>query len=162
MELKRIDTLWHFFATQNNLFLRKKVEMEISYTFLKGNIQVIHIFKPNFLEYSSLTIQARDFEVAVQHYAAAKKRFGIKEPFPKNYGKLFFPKELLKLKNIHSFFVEKDRSGLMKVTLVPFSSKKYCPGTNACKFDYENFMGYCIFFRNHKKLKTPKLLALGF
>jgi len=29
VELKRIDTLWHFFATQNNLFLRKSVEKAI-------------------------------------------------------------------------------------------------------------------------------------
>lgn len=123
MELKRIDTLWHFFATQNNLFLRKSVEKEVSYRMIKAGIELIHSFRPNFLEQSSLIVQARDFEMAVQYYASAKKRFGIKEPFHKPNEKLFFPKELLKLNSLFNLYVERDRSGLMKITLAPFHPK---------------------------------------
>lgn len=124
LELNRIDNLWHFFATQNNLFLKKTVEKEVSYKMRKGDIVVIHTLKPNFLEESSLTIQSHNFEIGVRHYAAAKKRFGIKTPFQKPNERLFFPKELLKLTGIYSFYVEKDRAGGMKVTLVPFIPKK--------------------------------------
>jgi hypothetical protein len=123
VELKRIDTLWHFFATQNNLFLKKRVEKEICYQLLKGNIELIHLFKPNFLEQSSLTIQSQGFETSVNHYASAKKRFGIKEPFYRPNEKIFFPKEMLKLTSIYNLYVEKDRSGLWKVILIPFRPK---------------------------------------
>lgn len=124
MELKRIDRLWHFFAIQNNLFLKKEVAKEVSYKVRKGNIEVIHIFKPKFLEESSLTVQNHDFEFGVRHYASAKKRFGIKVPFKRPNEQLFFPKELLKLNTSHSFYVEKDRFGAVKVTLIPFLPKK--------------------------------------
>src|SRR5690554_1637538 len=124
MELKRIDNLWHFFATQNNLFLKKTVEKEVSYKMRKGDIEIIHTIKPNFLEESSLTIQSHKFEIGVRQYAVAKKRFGIKIPFHKPNESLFFPKELLKLSSIYSFYVEKDRSGGLKVTLIPFMPKK--------------------------------------
>lgn len=124
MELKRIDSLWHFFATQNNLFLKKEVEREVIYKMRKGNIEVVHTFKPNFLQESSLTIQSYNFELAVHHYASAKKRFGIKVPFQKPNQRLFFPKELLKLNGLFSFYVEKDRAGALKVVLIPFQPKK--------------------------------------
>ncbi|MEX2593394.1 MAG: hypothetical protein WD426_11515 [Anditalea sp.] len=123
MELKRIDTLWHFFATQNNLFLKKSVEKEVSYRIIKEGIELIHSFSPNFLEQSSLTIQSKNFEMAVHYYASGKKQFGIKVPFHKPNEKLFFPKELLKLNSLFNLYVEKDRSRLMKVTLVPFHPK---------------------------------------
>ena len=123
MELKRIDTLWHFFATQNNLFLKKKVDGEVSYKIIKGDIELVHVFKPNFLELSSLTIQSKSFGMAVQYYAAAKKRFGIKAPHYKLNEKLFFPKELLKLSSLCSFYAERDRAGSFKVTIVPFHPK---------------------------------------
>ena len=124
MELRRIDNLWHFFATQNNLFLKKNVETEVSYKMRKGDIEVIHTIKPNFLEASSLTIQSQNFEIGIRHFAAAKKRFGIKVPFHKPNERLFFPKELLKLSSSYSFYVEKDRSGGLKVTLLPFIPRK--------------------------------------
>ena len=125
MELKRIDTLWHFFVTQNHLFLKRKVDKEVSYQIIKGEIELIHQFQPNFLKQSSLIIQNKNFEVPVQHYAAEKKRFGIKLPFQKPNEKLFFPKELLKLTNIFNFYVDKDRVGGLRVTLVPFQPKNF-------------------------------------
>jgi hypothetical protein len=123
LELKRIDTLWHFFATQNNLFLKKSVEKEVSYRFLKGEIELTHSFRPHFLEQSILTIRSKNFEIGVHYYASAKKRFGIKAPFHPPNEKLFFPKELLKLNSQYNIYVEKDRFGLLKVTLIPFSPK---------------------------------------
>lgn len=123
MELKRIDTLWHFFATQNNLFLKKSVEKEVSYRLIKGDIALTHSFRPNFLEQSILTIQSKDFEMAVHHYASAKRRFGFKVPFHNSHEKLFFPKELLKLNSHFNVYVEKDRSGRWNVALVPFHPK---------------------------------------
>ena len=124
MDLKRIDTLWHFFATQNHLFLKKTVEKEISYKMRKGEIEVIHSFNPQFLSASTLFIQAHNFEIPVQQYAAAKKRFGIKVPFQKPNEGIFFPKELLKLRALYSFYVEKDRFGRFRVTVEPFIPKK--------------------------------------
>ena len=123
MELRRIDTLWHFFATQNQLFLKKVVEKEVSYRMVKGNIELVHQFRPNFLEMSSLIIRSKDYQIGVQHYAVAKKRFGIKVPFLRPNEKLFFPKELLKLSNLYNFYVEKDPSGHTQVTLTPFLPK---------------------------------------
>lgn len=123
MELRRIDTLWHFFATQNHLFLKKEVEKEVSYRMVKGNIELVHQFKPNFLEMSNLIIRSKDFQFSVRHYSVAKKRFGIKVPFHRPNEKLFFPKELLKLSNLYNFYVEKDQSGQVQVTLTPFLPK---------------------------------------
>ena len=124
MDLKKIDTLWHFFATQNNLFLKKAVDKEVSYSMRKGDIEVRHTFNPKFTAESSLSIQSHNFEVAVRQYAAAKKRFGIKVSFQKPNEGLFFPKELMKLSSLYSFYVEKDRFGGIKETLVPFLPKK--------------------------------------
>jgi len=124
VDLKRIDTLWHFFATQNSLFLKKTVEKEISYKVRKGEIEVKHRFNPQFLSESSLSIQAYNFEMPVRQYAAAKKRFGIKVPFQKPNEGIFFPKELLKLTALFSFYVEKDRFGRFRVTIAPFIPKK--------------------------------------
>lgn len=124
MELKRIDTLWHFFVTQNHLFLKRKVDKEISYRIIKGEIELIHQFQPNFLEQSSLILQNKNFAAPVQHYAAERKRFGIKLTFHKPNEKIFFPKELLKLTNLFNFYVDKDRLGGMRVTLMPFKPKK--------------------------------------
>ncbi|HLT07467.1 MAG TPA: hypothetical protein VK014_08060 [Cyclobacteriaceae bacterium] len=124
MDLKRIDTLWHFFATQNGLFLKKIVEKEVSYKMRKGDIEVRHTINPQFLTASSLCIQAHDFEMAVKQYAVAKKRFGIKVPFQKPNEGLFFPKELLRLSALYSFYVEKDRLGRLRVILEPFIPKK--------------------------------------
>lgn len=124
MDLKRIDTLWHFFATQNSLFLKKTVEKVISYKFRKGEIEIKHTLNPKFLSESSLSIQAHNFEIPVQQYAAAKKRFGVKVPFQKPNEGIFFPKELLKLAATFSFYVEKDRFGRFRVTIAPFIPKK--------------------------------------
>ena len=123
VELKRIDNLWHFFATQNNLFLKKKVDKEVCYQLVKGQIELIHIFRPNFLEQSSLTMRSKGFGRPISHYSSPKKRFGIKEPFYKSKEKIFFPKELLMLSSKYTTHVEKDSAGLWKLVLIPFKPK---------------------------------------
>lgn len=123
VELKRIDNLWHFFATQNNLFLKKQVGKEICYQLVKGQIELIHVFRPNFLEQSGLTMQSKGFGKAVATYSSQKKRFGIKAPFYKPNEKIFFPKELLLLSATYTTHVEKDGAGLWKVVLMPFKPK---------------------------------------
>jgi hypothetical protein len=125
VELKRIDTLWHFLVTQNQLFLKRNVDKEVTYRIVKGEIELRHQFQPNFLEKSSLIIQNKNFGVPVQHYSAEKKRFGIKLPFQKPNERLFFPKELLRLANIFSFYVDKDKAGGLRVTLIPFQPKNF-------------------------------------
>ncbi len=90
----------------------------------KGEIEVKHSFNPQFLTASSLVIQVHNFEMPVQQYAATKKRFGIKVPFQKPNAGIFFPKELLKLSALFSFYVEKDRFGRFRVTIAPFIPKK--------------------------------------
>lgn len=124
MDLKRIDTLWHFFATQNSLFLKKTVEKEVCYKMRKGKVEIKHVFNPQFLAESSLSIQVHNFEMAVRQHAVAKKRFGFKVPFHKPNEGLFFPKELLKLSALYDLYVEKDRFGGLRVTLAPFMPKK--------------------------------------
>lgn len=74
VELKRIDNLWHFFATQNNLFLKKKVDNEICYQLVKGQIELIHVFRPNFLDQSSLTMRSKGFGRPIAQYATQKKK----------------------------------------------------------------------------------------
>lgn len=125
MELKRIDTLWHFLVTQNQLFLKRNVDKEVTYRIIKGEIELIHQFQSNFLVKSRLIIQNKNFAVPVEHYAAEKKRFGIKVPFQKPNERLFFPKELQKLANIFNFYVDKDKAGGLRVTLMPFQPKNF-------------------------------------
>lgn len=122
MELKRIDNLWHFFATQNQLFLKKEIDTRVFYTFTKNNIKLSHVFNPNFTAHSKLSIGPENFEMAVEIYAASQKRFGL--PSPVNLQqRLFFPKELLTLSTRFSFTVEKDRFKNLRVTLEPFIPK---------------------------------------
>ena len=123
VELKRIDNLWHFFATHNNLFLKKQVGKEICYQLVKGQIELIHVFRPNFLDQSSLTMQSKSFGRPVAKYSSEKKRFGIKAPFYKSKEKIFFPKELLMLTASYSTYVEKDSGGLWRLVLMPFKPK---------------------------------------
>lgn len=120
MELKRIDTIWHFFATQNHVFLKKQVEQEIHYSFTKNNIILIHSFNPKFTGQSSLSLGPADFEMAVKSYAAGQKKFGIPSPIIKVHQKLFFPRELLKLTASFTLYVEKDRFNHFRVILEGF------------------------------------------
>src|SRR5690606_36783623 len=122
--LKRTDALWHFFATQNSLFLKETVEKVISYKLRKGEIEIKHTLNPRFLSESSLAIQAHNFEIPVEQYAAAKKRFGVKVPFQKPNEGIFFAKELLNLAATCSYYVEKHRFGSFRVTIAPFIPKK--------------------------------------
>ncbi|AKP51460.1 phage portal protein [Cyclobacterium amurskyense] len=122
MELKRIDNLWHFFATQNQLFLKKHIDNKVLYVFKKNKIQLIHSFNPRFTAQSSLSIGPESFEMGVETYAASKKRFGL--PTALNlHQRLFFPKELLKLTSRYSLIIEKDRFKNLRVTLEPFIPK---------------------------------------
>ncbi|MEX2564888.1 MAG: hypothetical protein WD431_02990 [Cyclobacteriaceae bacterium] len=123
MELKKIDNLWHFFATQNQLFLKKTVDSKVKYCFNKNQINVCHSFNPKFIEQSSLIITPIGFEMGMEHYASSKKKFGCKTPTMKLHQKLFFPKELLKLNASYTLYVEKDRFKNFKIILEPFHPK---------------------------------------
>ncbi|MDO6438832.1 hypothetical protein Q4534_15515 [Cyclobacterium sp. 1_MG-2023] len=122
MELKRIDNIWHFFATQNQLFLKKEIDTRVLYVFKKNKIKLLHAFNPSFTAHSNLSIGPENFEMAVETYAASQKRFGL--PSPVNLQqRIFFPKELLVLSSRFSFVVEKDRFKNIRVTLEPFIPK---------------------------------------
>ncbi|GEO23173.1 hypothetical protein [Cyclobacterium qasimii] len=122
MELKRIDNLWHFFATQNQLFLKKEIDNKVLYVFAKNKIKLVHSFNPRFTAQSSLSISPESFEMAVETYAASKKRFGLPAAINMQQ-RVFFPKELLKLTSRFSLIVEKDRFKNLRVTLEPFAPK---------------------------------------
>lgn len=123
MELKRIDNLWHFFATQNQLFLKKKVSAEVSYCFTKNNIHLCHAFNPKFLDHSSLCMKPAGYELAVENYASGQKKFGLKQMPVNVHQRLFFPKELLKLNSCYNIYIERDRFRNLKITLEPFRPK---------------------------------------
>jgi hypothetical protein len=123
MELKRIDNLWHFFATQNQLFLKKEVDNRVLYTLKKNKIRLIHSFNPRFTIQSSLSIGPESFEMAVKTYAVSQKRFGMPKTLPNLQKPIFFPKELLKLSGNYSLLIEKDRFKNLRVTLEPFLPK---------------------------------------
>jgi hypothetical protein len=123
MELKRIDNLWHFFATQNQLFLKKEIDSRVLYTLKKNKIKLIHSFNPRFSIQSSLSIGPEAFEMAVDSYAASQKRFGLPATALKLQKPIFFPKELLKLTGNFSLIVERDRFKNLRVTLEPFLPK---------------------------------------
>lgn len=123
MELKRIDNLWHFFATQNQLFLKKEIDSRVLYTLKKNEIKLTHTFNPLLTIQSSLSIGPETFEMAVNSYAASKKRFGLPGTSLKHQKNIFFPKELLKLTGNFSLLVERDRFKNLRVTLEPFLPK---------------------------------------
>ncbi len=120
MELKRIDNLWHFFATQNQLFLKKEVGREVCYTLVKNKIRLTHSFNPRFTGQSVVTIGPESFELAVESQAAGKKKFGLPGPAIKVHQRLFFPRDLLRLTAHFSITVEKDRFRNIRVSLEPF------------------------------------------
>lgn len=123
MELKRIDSLWHFFATQNDLFLKKEVVKNVSYKLARKDILIHHCFNPKFPLLSKLSIQPKAFGVSVASYVAEKKRFGIHMPAPFSLQKPFFPREVLQLSSAHTVQVDRDKDRNLKVTLIPFLPK---------------------------------------
>ncbi|WP_152520512.1 hypothetical protein [Cyclobacterium qasimii] len=82
----------------------------------------MHSFNPRFTAQSSLSISPESFEMAVETYAASKKRFGLPAAINMQQ-RVFFPKELLKLTSRFSLIVEKDRFKNLRVTLEPFAPK---------------------------------------
>ncbi|MEX2513310.1 MAG: hypothetical protein WD398_10425 [Cyclobacteriaceae bacterium] len=145
MELKKIDSLWHFFATQNQLFLKKRVDSKVQYCLNKNQINVCHCFNPKFVGQSSLTIHPVGFEMGMEHYASGQKKFGIKPPNIKVHQKLFFPKELLKLNAKYTIYVEKDRFRNLKIILEPFHPKNIKDILHPVNFITENLWGFRFF-----------------
>ncbi len=145
MELKRIDTIWHFFATQNQLFLKKEVNHEVCYSFIKNKIKLRHAFNPRFTGQSTLTLGPDSFEMAVESQSAGKKKFGFHRPPVKVHQQLFFPKELLKLTGSFSITVEKDRFRNIRVTLEPFVPKTIKKTSHPVNFISEMLWGFRYF-----------------
>lgn len=123
MELKRIDNLWHFFATQNELFLKKDIGSRVRYQVQKGDSVVVHTFNPNFPLQASLSVFTREFTLPAKTYRADKKVFGISTPPKLSHQRPFFPKELLTLSAKYCVQVDRDVRGALKVTLYPFHPK---------------------------------------
>ncbi|MFC4874098.1 hypothetical protein [Negadavirga shengliensis] len=145
MELKRIDNFWHFFATQNQLFLKKKVGSEVRYCFTKNSINLCHTLNPKFLSESRLSMKHMDYELGVEHYASAKRRFGFKL-MPENvHQRLFFPKEILKLNSNFSLYVERDRFRNFKVTIEPFHPRNIREIMRAANLVSETLWGFKYF-----------------
>ncbi|WP_163380976.1 hypothetical protein [Cyclobacterium sp. SYSU L10401] len=145
MELKRIDNIWHFFATQNQLFLKKEVNQEVQYSFSKNNIKLIHSFNPKFTGQSSLSMAPDSFEMAVKTYAAGQKKFGLPAPMVQVHQRLFFPKELLKLTANFALFVEKDRFNHFRVTLDSFVPRSIRQTHQPINFISENLWKFRYF-----------------
>ncbi|MCC5936045.1 MAG: hypothetical protein JJU34_02070 [Lunatimonas sp.] len=123
MELHRIDNLWHFFATQNELFLKKEVSRRVSYQVQKQHIALVHSFNPKFPLQSFLTVQPKSFRNVVDTFVAERKQFGIQTPLNLSHQRMFFPKEILLLRNKFSLKVERDSHAQVRVTLTPFLPK---------------------------------------
>ncbi|WP_114748331.1 hypothetical protein [Pleomorphovibrio marinus] len=123
MELKRIDNLWHFFATQNDLFLKKEVHQVVEYEFEHRKIRLTHSLNPKIPLHSHLVLSHRDFDLGVDRYTVSKKRFGLKSTPRQTFQQQFFPNELMKLTSAFNLYVERDRHKHIKVTLEPFVPK---------------------------------------
>ncbi|WP_375585016.1 hypothetical protein [Cyclobacterium xiamenense] len=145
MELKRIDNLWHFFATQNQLFLKKKTGQEVAYTFVKHNILLTHLFNPRFTSQSVLTIGPESFELAVESQAAGRKRFGLPGQAIKVHQRLFFPRDLLRLTAHFSVTVERDRFRNIRVSLEPFVPQTIIKTYQPVNFISEILWGFRYF-----------------
>lgn len=145
MELKRIDNIWHFFATQNQLFLKKEVNQDVSYIFRKNKIMLRHAFNPRFIGQSTLTLGPDSFEMAVESRSVVKKKFGFRQPPVKVHQRLFFPKELLKLTASFSITVEKDRFRNIRVTLEPFIPQTIKKTFHPVNFISEMLWGFRYF-----------------
>jgi hypothetical protein len=145
MELKRIDNLWHFFATQNQLFLKKEVGATITYCLKKNKISACHSFNPKSARHSALTLYPDGFGMAVDYYTAGHKKFGLKTPALKVHQQLFFPSELLKLNACFNVYVERDRFKNLKVRLEPFHPKKIQEVLKPANLISETLWGFKFF-----------------
>ncbi|SHM65126.1 hypothetical protein SAMN04488057_102485 [Cyclobacterium lianum] len=145
MELKKIDTIWHFFATQNQVFLKKEVSQDVHYIFKKNDIQLSHFFNPKFVGQSSLCMAPVAFEMAVQSYAAGQKKFGFPAPPVKVHKKLFFPRDLLKLTANYNLYVEKDRFNHFRVTLDGFIPRNIRQTYQPINFISQTLWGFRYF-----------------
>jgi hypothetical protein len=123
MELKRIDNLWHFFATQNDLFLKKEVHQQVKYQFDRKSIRFTHLLNPKFPLQSQLIVCHQDFDLGVDRYMVSKMRFGLKKLPKQSFQQQFFPNDLLKLSNTFNLHIERDRQKRYKVILEPFVPK---------------------------------------
>lgn len=145
MELRRIDNLWHFFATQNDLFLKKEVHRKVKYEFDRKSIRFIHYLNPKFPLQSQLIVSHRDFDLGVERYMVSKMRFGMKKVPKPSFQQQFFPKELLKLTNTFNLHVERDRQKRYQVILEPFVPKNIGEIRKALNHVTSTLWGYPYF-----------------
>ncbi|WP_235893349.1 hypothetical protein [Litoribacter populi] len=125
MELKRIENLWNFCKVKTNLPFQKAVDSKVSYRFIKSGITLIHSFNPKFLQESQLEIQERGFneKIVGQVYGRVKKRFGMKNSPVKMPQQIFFPEEILRLKDKYSLIIQQDKNRHYRVLISPFVPK---------------------------------------
>jgi len=125
MELKRIDNLWNFCRVKTNLPFTKTVEKEVSYRFVKSGIELVHWFNPNLLRSSKLRLVETGYLEKANKFtfSSVKKQFGVKTPLIIGGPKVFFPEDLLALKQKHNMVVEQDKNGKFRITLSPFIPK---------------------------------------
>ncbi|MBT0812471.1 hypothetical protein KIH41_14380 [Litoribacter ruber] len=123
--MKRIENLWNFCKIKTNLPFQKEVGSKVTYRFIKSGITLIHSFNPKFLQDSTLEIQERGFNdrIVGQTYGKVKKQFGMKNSPVKMPQQVFFPEEILKLKDKYSLIIQQDKNRHYKVTLSPFVPK---------------------------------------
>ncbi|AWW30629.1 hypothetical protein DN752_11115 [Echinicola strongylocentroti] len=125
MDVRKIDNLWRFLSIKNNLPVKLELDHHVSYKFIRGNIQVTHQFNPKLWQSSMLHISEKLFqEKSVQHrYHHKKKQFGIHYDMTSTHVQIFFPRELLQLKNQYELDIQKDRHGNYQISLSPFVPK---------------------------------------
>ncbi|MBD8488913.1 hypothetical protein IFO69_09170 [Echinicola sp. CAU 1574] len=125
MDVKKIDNLWRFLGIRNNVPVKLELDHHVSYSFVKGNIQVKHQFNPKLWQESSLVIQEKSFQEksVLQHYHHKKQRFGFHTEMTSTHVQIFFPRELLHFKTKYEMDIQKDRHGNYQIILSPFVPK---------------------------------------
>lgn len=123
MDVRKINNLWKFLSIRNNLPLQLAVDHQVNYLFEKEKMVLLHQFNPKLWQESTLSLFQKDFQdkFVQQQYHHKRKQFGVKNQLTSTHVQLFFPRELLRLKNDFEMDIQKDRSGKYLVRLCPFN-----------------------------------------
>ncbi len=125
MDVKKIDNLWRFLGIKNNLKPDISVNHQINYRFIKDDLVVVHQFNPKFWQDSYLIISHKYFKEKnfLQEYHHKRKIFGVRTFPSTTHVNIFFPKELLRLKNDFEININKDHAGHFQIKISPFIPK---------------------------------------
>ncbi|MDN3669087.1 hypothetical protein QWY93_07085 [Echinicola jeungdonensis] len=125
MDTRKINNLWKFLGIKNNLSPDIFVNQQVNYRFVKDNMVLIHQFNPHFWQESALIISQKYFQERniVQQYHHKGKIFGVKSFPTSTHVSIFFPKELLRLKNDFEIDINKDHAGHYQTKISPFVPK---------------------------------------